>query len=282
MAWIEVHQSLFTHRKTMELADILGIPTIHAAAHVIALWAWSLDNAPDGALHVRCTLVARACEWLGDANALVDALIESGFLDNDDSGDLRIHDWDDYAGRLIDKRRANAERMRKSRTKQGDSAAPSNKEERATHVQRTLRARAGATVPYSTVPNSTNEEAVASDAPSPSKAKREKERQTAIPDEYTPTDDMVARAKVKHPDMDILVATEAWRNSMKANKSKYRYTDWDQAWWNGMQFAEDHGLHRLKGNGHDNKANGQFSANQQSGPKPLAFPKVARPPRRAG
>lgn len=151
MAWIEVHQSLFTHRKTLALADVLGIPEVYAAAHLISLWSWSLDNAPDGALHVRCTIIARACMWQGDADALVNALLETAFLERDEDGVLYIHDWQDYAGRLIDKRRANAQRMREARSKEPSTSV----KERATHVQRTLDARAGATVPNPTVPNRT-------------------------------------------------------------------------------------------------------------------------------
>ncbi len=110
MAWIEVHQSLLTHRKTIELAGLLNLPEVYAAAHLVALWSWSLDNAPDAALPVSERIIARAAQWEGDASDFVQALLVSGFLDVD-ADRYFIHDWDDYAGRLIEKRKANAARM---------------------------------------------------------------------------------------------------------------------------------------------------------------------------
>jgi DnaD/phage-associated family protein len=65
--------------------------------------------------------IAGAAEWDGDADKFVQALLEcgykdsKGFLERDAKGSLTLHDWDDYAGRLLDQRRANAERARKSR-----------------------------------------------------------------------------------------------------------------------------------------------------------------------
>jgi hypothetical protein len=161
MAWIEVHQALFTHRKVMHLADQLGIPEVYACAHLISLWTWALDNAPDGALNVRCTIVARASRWMGDADALVHALCETGFLDEDEDGIYYIHDWDDYAGRLVEKRRQNRDRMREARSKPAKSGGNSG----ATHVQRTLSARAGATVPNPTQPTPTEPKRVTAQAP---------------------------------------------------------------------------------------------------------------------
>lgn len=93
------------------------------------------------------------------------------------------------------------------------------------------------------------ESAVASDTPPTptAKPKRDRSRETSYPDDFTPTPAMIADAKAKYPSMDILAATETWANSMKANKSRYRYTDWNQAWWNGMGFAESKGMHRIEG-----------------------------------
>jgi hypothetical protein len=125
MAWLELHQSLLNHRKTLELADLLGLPPLYAASHMVALWLWALDNAPNGDLHVRVTIISRAAQWVGDANLLVGAMIESGFLDQDDDG-ISIHDWDDYAGKLLDARREHAETMRNWRK--------SKRSERDNHV----------------------------------------------------------------------------------------------------------------------------------------------------
>lgn len=234
MAWIEVHQSLFTHRKTLELADLLGIPQVYAAAHLISLWTWALDNAPDGALHVRRTIIARASMWSGDADALCNALIESGFLEQSENGVFTIHDWSDYAGRLVEKRRQNAERMREARSKQPP-------EPRATHVQRTWSARAGATVPNPTVPNRTKPGGVS------------RMRATPLTPDFCPTEETRAKAKRESVgdwiDLDKHTArfVEYWTAGEGAGKARQ---NWDSMWLKWMREEADKAQTRgVNGNG---------------------------------
>lgn len=117
MAWLEVHQSLLTHRKTLTVAETLNIRPVQVLGHVVSLWLWSLDSAPDGDLTgVPARVLARAVQWDDEPELLLAALLSAGFLDQE--GDcLRIHDWWDYAGKLIDQRRANAERQKRFRQK---------------------------------------------------------------------------------------------------------------------------------------------------------------------
>lgn len=145
MSWIEVHQSLLSHRKTMDLAERLDIPEVYAVGHLVALWCWGLDNAPEGI--VRCAsqrIVARAAQWPGDARAFVEAMVAAGFLERD-GDDLIVHDWYAYAGRLIERRAANAEKQRNWRDRH--KAEPPNHD-----VPVTSPSRDGATVPNPTVP----------------------------------------------------------------------------------------------------------------------------------
>lgn len=110
MAWIELHQSVWTHRKTWALADELGVPPAMAVMHMAALWTWALDSAPHGRLaEVRATSIARAAQWGGDPDVFVSAAVQAGYLDETDDG-LIIHDWMDYAGRLVERRQQNRER----------------------------------------------------------------------------------------------------------------------------------------------------------------------------
>ncbi len=141
MAWIEVHQSLPTHRKTLQAAERLGISLAQVVGHVVCLWLWGLDNTEDGRLTgVSGRIIAQAAQWNDDPEQFVEALVAVGFLDRQDD-DYRIHDWEDYAGRLIDQRRANAERQRRFR------------ERRNADITVTSPLRNGA--PYLTVPNHT-------------------------------------------------------------------------------------------------------------------------------
>jgi hypothetical protein len=119
---------------------------------VVRLWTWALDNAPEG----NCTgfsdrVLAFGGGWTGDPSLFVSALQEAGWIDFDNDGRAVIHDWDDYAGRLIERRQANTERMRTARAQR----TPSISSARAQNVQDTCVARAPATVPNRTVPNLT-------------------------------------------------------------------------------------------------------------------------------
>jgi len=102
MAWVEVHQSLRDHRKVLTIADELALPEPHVAGHLVFLWLWALDNAPDGSLPASARLIERASGWNGEPGAFMQALIAAGLLEHD-GDNLRIHDWDDYA-HLTDKK----------------------------------------------------------------------------------------------------------------------------------------------------------------------------------
>jgi hypothetical protein len=163
MAWIEVHQALLTHRKTLRLARLLKMDKFAVVGRLVALWLWSLDNAPSGNLfNDDIDLLADVMGWESDISTLVDALISSGFIDIDEDGQFSIHDWQDYAGRLIDKREQNAEKQRRWRETHKTNTLPANNStQNDTHlpynsdVTVTLPSCDGATVPNRTVPNPT-------------------------------------------------------------------------------------------------------------------------------
>lgn len=156
MTWIESHQELGAHPKTRKLARILGLSRPAVVGHLQFLWWWAVDYAEDGDITRFDPLdIALGAEWEGEAQTFLDALVSAGFVDSDAQG-VRIHDWHDYAGKLIERRRANAQRMRESRAAHVQPERPhvqAPAKERATHVQRTQRARAER--PYRTVPNPT-------------------------------------------------------------------------------------------------------------------------------
>jgi DnaD/phage-associated family protein len=117
MAWIESHQELARHPKTKKLSRLLGVSLPAAVGHLHFLWWWAMDYAQDGDISRFDEYdIADACGWDGEAKKIVTALIDSGFVDQESTG-LVIHDWYEYAGRLIDKREQNRERKRRSRQK---------------------------------------------------------------------------------------------------------------------------------------------------------------------
>lgn len=118
MAWIELHQTLPTNKKTLRLKALLKIPTPHAVGLMCMLWLWAVDNARDGDLSpFSPDELAEVCAWNPRrAEELQNAMVDSGFLDRD--GDrLLIHDWDDYVGRLLEMKKKNIERTRKNRAR---------------------------------------------------------------------------------------------------------------------------------------------------------------------
>ena len=125
MAWIEAHQSLAESPKLMKLCKRLKIPHSQGIGHLFFLWWWALDHAPDGDLSaLGATGVARVVRWEGEhLRSVLPALKKAGFVDEDN----RIHDWQDYAGRLIskreEKREQDRERRRKQRRLNSDKAA---------------------------------------------------------------------------------------------------------------------------------------------------------------
>lgn len=144
MAWIESNEELAAHPKTKKAARLLEIAIPTMLGHLHLLWWWCLKYAQDGDLsQYEADDLADAAAWEGDATRFVRALLDCGpgesfgFLEQSEDGGLMVHDWMDYAGKLIERRQVNARRM---------------KDARAKHMQRTC----GATVPNLTVPNHIN------------------------------------------------------------------------------------------------------------------------------
>lgn len=119
MAWIEFHQSLVSHRKLYALATALNVSRATAAGHLAFLWTWALDNAPSGDLgDVEDGVIKLAADWPKKAPVFIEGLLSAGFL----NADRTLHDWDEYAGRLMyqrERNRKNAQAAR-NRNRSGD------------------------------------------------------------------------------------------------------------------------------------------------------------------
>lgn len=150
MAWIELHQELVEHKKMDRLVRETGVERATALGRLCILWLWALGHRPDGDLSDLDA--ARLGRILGlgprKAAAFLEGLVASGFLDREGQR-LAIHDWQDYAGRLLESRRKNIERtqrnrIRKKQTEEGDVSR--NVCETFANVS---------PLPYPTVPNPT-------------------------------------------------------------------------------------------------------------------------------
>jgi hypothetical protein len=115
LAWIELHNDFFTNPKLKPLAASLGIEKMLAAAYLARFWSWAIDKIEDetGEIsHLDYEEISAAAGWRKSPEKFVTALISSRWFDSVD-GKLFIHDWNDYAGQLIRKRKYDRERKRK-------------------------------------------------------------------------------------------------------------------------------------------------------------------------
>jgi hypothetical protein len=159
VSWIESHQSLDSHPKTRRAAKLLGVSIPAVIGHLHILWHWALDYAPDGDLSgLTSDEIADGAMWDGGAQEFVDALTNcgigdhAGFIDATDDG-LCLHDWYDYAGKLVERRKEDAARKREARKTSSDTPD----EEEKTSGGRPVDGRKDGvrTVPNRTVPNRT-------------------------------------------------------------------------------------------------------------------------------
>ena len=138
MSWIESHQNLAGHPKTLKLAALLGISVPQAIGHLHLLWWWALDYAEDGDITDGADTLNIICQWLDDKEVFKQALFDAKFLDRD----LRIHNWPLYAGRLIVQRERQREVKRQgglaraqtaSRNQQGRYTSPATDHQNPTN-----------------------------------------------------------------------------------------------------------------------------------------------------
>jgi hypothetical protein len=137
MAWLPVYQSLREHRKVLVLADTLDIPEAQAVGHLVLFWLWALDNSPDGSLPESPRIVAKAAQWEGECATFVDAMTSSGWLNEDGT----IHDWSEFAGKLIEQRETTRERAKKHREEKRVAYANGTRSERVVQKRREEKRR---------------------------------------------------------------------------------------------------------------------------------------------
>lgn len=101
MAWIESHQSLERHPKTLMLATAMGWDIDVTIGKLHRFWWWCVDYAEDGDLRRHNDECLGAAVGLNgeNATAFVRAMRRAGWLDEEPY--FRIHDWWDYIGRFL-------------------------------------------------------------------------------------------------------------------------------------------------------------------------------------
>lgn len=89
--YVRVFTNFYAHRKTLRLKAVIGNDAFWIPPR---LWAYAAENQPDGCFKdFTADEIAMLVGYLGNAQALLEAMLRVGFLDSDP---LRIHDWVDH------------------------------------------------------------------------------------------------------------------------------------------------------------------------------------------
>ena len=114
MAWIELHDTLPDHPKTIATATAAGIDKDALIGKLCRLWTWSINHRENGFIaDAEMETVAEIMRWTKKPKVLFDALsvapigYTTGFLEHVEGGH-QIHDWDERVGML----RASREKQR--------------------------------------------------------------------------------------------------------------------------------------------------------------------------
>ena len=159
MAWIESHQELWRHpQDEKNLPGCWGCQFPTVVGHLHGIWYWALDFAQDGDLHQydpRKSLMLLCGRRSGQ---FIEALVAAGYLDQTDDG-LSLHDWYDYAGRLIEQREARREQDRARKQRQQERKKASAHEGHGEVTEESRGTPDDVTpLPYLTQPNQTEQD----------------------------------------------------------------------------------------------------------------------------
>lgn len=89
--YIRVLNNFYTHRKTARLRATIGDAAFWVPPR---LWAYAAENQPDGCFaDYTANELTILIGYTGDAQALLQALLQAGFMDADP---LRVHDWAEH------------------------------------------------------------------------------------------------------------------------------------------------------------------------------------------
>ena len=110
--WIKLHQSLLRHPKLFRLATELGVSRQEAFWHLISMWLWAMEYAPDGDIGGFSEKeLAAGADWHKDAQLFNEKLLCCGFVDET----KKIHDWNTYGGKFYNEMVRNRKKQKEYR-----------------------------------------------------------------------------------------------------------------------------------------------------------------------
>ena len=101
MPWIESHQTIERHYKTLDLMNEMGWELNATIGILHRFWWWCVDYTEDGDLrkHNPSRLGAAVGLFGSESNKFVNAMTKAGWIDSKPYP--HIHDWWDYIGRFL-------------------------------------------------------------------------------------------------------------------------------------------------------------------------------------
>lgn len=111
--WVPLHADAYFDPKITAAAGRLTRGDVEKmVGHLGRLWSWAIDHAETGDLsHLSPLAIANAAGWHGGERQFVNALIHVGLFDVGP----KIHNSDEYFGRLLETRRRDRGRKRTAR-----------------------------------------------------------------------------------------------------------------------------------------------------------------------
>lgn len=115
--YLPIEPALVDHPKTRALAKTWGCHPYTVVGFLVKLWGYCLEFQEDGLVDGRPLDVldelAAPClaTSIGTLPTVREALLRAGFID----ADGKLHDWEDYAGALVERRRKDRRRKRLTR-----------------------------------------------------------------------------------------------------------------------------------------------------------------------
>lgn len=87
-------------------------------AKIENLWMWAMMQRPNGIIEAEMTEdeIASNCNWKGDPKLWLSVLIDRHWLDREQDGSLKIHDWELYGGKLAESREYHRKHAEASRS----------------------------------------------------------------------------------------------------------------------------------------------------------------------
>lgn len=90
------------HPKMKRFAKLLGVPSYSAVGLLESLWHLAAEAAAEGDIgRFSAEEIADYVGWEGDAEQLMQALVDSRWVDQPKDGPAKIHDWLDHAPKFI-------------------------------------------------------------------------------------------------------------------------------------------------------------------------------------